>query len=96
MKTQFKTSIALLILLAALNFSCKNNDNIPAENYDNKANSSVPGDTVGTDQDTIHSSKNGTTGATGEGSTGSGAEGTNQKGNTAVKTDSTSKSTKGK
>lgn len=96
MKTQFKTAIAILILIAGLTFSCKNNEKVPAENYDNKVDSSAVIDTVGKDLDTINSSNDGTTGATGEGSTGSGAEGTNQKGNATVKTDSTSKSTKGK
>ncbi len=99
MKTPLRTKMALLILLAGLAFSCKKNENVPAENYDNKADTSAAAvDTIGAPGDTINSSRNGTTGATGEGSTGSGAEGTNQKGNTSIRTDSTSsvKSTKGK
>lgn len=97
MKT-LRTKMALLILLASMAFSCKKNENVPAENYDNKADTAAAAvDTIGA-SDTINSSRNGTTGATGEGSTGSGAEGTTQKGNTSVRTDSTSsaKSTKGK
>ncbi|WP_428232643.1 hypothetical protein [Flavobacterium sp.] len=41
MKTQFTTKIALLIMLAGLAFSCKKNENVPAKNYDNKADTSA-------------------------------------------------------
>lgn len=86
--------ISLLVVLAGLAFSCKKNETAPADNYDNKTDSTETTiDSVGPNSDTT-SVGNGTTGATGEGSTGSGSAGTTQKGNTNLKADSTS--TKGR
>lgn len=88
MKT-IQIKIALIIFLASLTFSCKKNETAPADNYDNKADSTETTiDSVGPNSDTT-SVGNGTTGATGEGSTGSGSAGTTQKGNTNLKADST-------
>ncbi|WP_264538202.1 hypothetical protein [Flavobacterium sp. N1736] len=97
MRTQIKLKAALFILLAGLSFSCKKNENAPADNYTNEADTTQETiDSVGTTPDTTsaNSSTNGTTGATGEGSTGSGAAGTTQKGNTSVRTDSTATASK--
>lgn len=89
MKTLLKTTLLLLLLTASL--SCKKNVESTDENYNSGSDStSTTIDTVGPNSDSTEANGAGTTGATGEGSTGSGSAGTEQKGNTNVKTDSTS------
>jgi len=97
MKTLFRSRAALLIIVAGLAFSCKKNDNAPADNYTGEGDSTETTiDSVDTsiDTTTTNTGTNGTTGATGEGSTGSGAAGTTQKGNNSVRTDSTANAPK--
>lgn len=92
MKTLFKSKLALLVIVAGLAFSCKKNETVPADTYPTDVDTTEATiDSVDTSSDTTGT--NGTTGATGEGSTGSGAAGTTQKGNTTVRTDSTSTTT---
>ncbi|MFD1605393.1 hypothetical protein ACFSJW_02240 [Flavobacterium artemisiae] len=93
MKTLFKT-VLLLVLLTALTFSCKKNENnntYPETDQTDSMDMSV--DTIGpamdsTAVDSSQNGKTGTTGATGEGSTGSGTAGSTQKGSQSVRTDS--------
>lgn len=91
MKTLFRT--AVIIVLFTTIFSCKKNETTTEDNYSTEPDTtSMNVDSIGPNSDTttVDVSKTGTTGATGEGSTGSGSAGTVQKGNTNVKTDSTS------
>ncbi|MDP5199060.1 hypothetical protein [Flavobacterium sp. DG2-3] len=94
MKKIWKT-LAMLLMLTAIVYSCKKNENNtvdPNGTETDTMNMSV--DTIGPALDssaTLNSDengKNGTTGATGEGSTGSGTAGSTQKGNQNIKTDS--------
>lgn len=89
MKTLLKTT--MLLLLLAVSLSCKKNMDSTGEINNSESDStSTTIDTVGPNSDSTQANGAGTTGATGEGSTGSGSAGTEQKGNTNVKTDSTS------
>ncbi|KQB42712.1 hypothetical protein [Flavobacterium aquidurense] len=93
MKNLFKIKMAALVLFVGLAFSCKKNETAPADNYTNESDSTqTTVDSISPNSDTtnLNTSTTGTTGATGEGSTGSGSAGTLQKGNTSVRTDSTS------
>lgn len=87
MKTLFKSTAALLVIVAGLAFSCKKNETAPADNYGNITDSTETTiDSVDTsiDTTTTNTGTNGTAGATVAGSTGSGAAGTTQKGNTSL------------
>lgn len=88
MKTLIKTALVAILLIVAS--SCKKNEPLKQDSYTTGSDSTETTiDSVGP-SDTTNVSGAGTTGATGEGSTGSGSAGTVQKGNTTVKTDSTS------
>jgi len=82
-----------VVFFAGLAFACKKNQTAPADNFDNEIDTTETMlDTVSpvTDTSDINTSTTGTTGATGKSSTGSGSAGTTEKGNSNVRTDSTS------
>lgn len=88
-------ALAMLLMLTALVYSCKKNENGTADPNGTETDTmNMSADTIGPALDSsaaLHSDdngKNGTTGATGEGSTGSGTAGSTQKGNQNIKTDS--------
>lgn len=53
MKTQIKTKVALVVLLAGLAFSCKKNESTTIESYENDTIQNTM-DTVGPEVDTIN------------------------------------------
>lgn len=53
MKTQIKTKVALVVLLAGLAFSCKKNESTTTESYENDSIQNTI-DTVGPEVDTVN------------------------------------------
>lgn len=70
MKTLFKLKLILVLLAIGFLSSCKNNETVPADNYNNAVDSTqITTDSLGTSKDTT--TVNPTNGTTGEQGTGS-------------------------